>query len=68
MKCTPRAVALAMRSPSLRLEQAIADEIDVTIEALFPERYDADGSRLPQTRAKSSTRRTSDNVKATEAA
>lgn len=44
------AIAAAMSVPSERAEQAIAKEIGLRVEALFPERFDEQGNRLPQTR------------------
>lgn len=44
-----QAVSNALMTPSYRLEIAIANAIGVTVEALFPERYDG-AYRLPYTR------------------
>jgi Ner family transcriptional regulator len=44
------AVSAAMSMPSERAERAIAAEIGMPVETLFPERFDAQGNRLPQTR------------------
>ena len=63
-KVSRRAVALAMSSPSERMEQAIAVELGITVEQLFPERYDSHGQRIPLVRAKSSKASARHNVKA----
>lgn len=45
-----QAVSNALMTPSSRLEQAIAEALDLTPEQLFPERFDAMGFRLSHTR------------------
>ena len=48
----PNAVRNAFFLPSLPQERVIAEAIDLTVEELFPERYDADGNRIPRVREK----------------
>jgi lambda repressor-like predicted transcriptional regulator len=64
--CRRSAVAQAMYLPSDSMERAIAQEIGVTQEALFPERYDTEGRRLHP--VKNKTIRHGRNVKTGEAA
>ena len=45
-----QAVSGALMTPSERIEQALADALDLPIETLFPERFDAKGVRIPRTR------------------
>lgn len=54
--------------PSYRIEKILARSIDLRIEELFPERYDAAGRRLPQIRRERSTARKSGNVYVGDAA
>lgn len=64
-----QAVSQALMIPSSRLEQAIADELGVAVQSLFPERFGADGRRLPNTRApQRSTIQNPRNVEGEEAA
>ena len=42
---TRRAIRGAMFEASYPQEKALAEELDIPIETLFPERYDADGNR-----------------------
>ena len=45
-----QAVSGALMAPSADIEQALADALDLPIETLFPERFDAKGVRIPRTR------------------
>ena len=56
-----QAVNLALTAPSARIERAIAEAIGVTVEDLFPERYDRTGRR--RIRHHGSTRPAACNVK-----
>lgn len=47
---TRQAVSNALMSPSQLLERAIAAALDLKVEQLFPERFDATGHRLTHTR------------------
>ncbi|KKK65122.1 hypothetical protein LCGC14_2977320 [marine sediment metagenome] len=40
----------ALFRPNYRVEQKLANILDVPIETLFPERYDAEGNRLVEVR------------------
>ena len=46
----PQAVAQALFLPSARIENALADKLDVPVQVLFQERYRPDGTRLCKTR------------------
>lgn len=64
-----RAPSQAMFLPNMRVEQALADALGLTVEALFPERFDDDGRRLHAVRgAQDTTGAASANVQAEEAA
>lgn len=43
-------VRKAMTEPSFTMEHAIAETLELTVQELFPERHDATGRRLHQTR------------------
>lgn len=58
-------VSMAMKTPSFPQEQAIAEELGLRIESLFPERFDAEGRRLHPIR-KNSSRHGRGNVKGRE--
>ena len=60
-------VSMAMKTPSFPQEQAIAEELGLQIESLFPERFDADGRRLHPIR-KNTSRRGGGNAKGQGAA
>lgn len=45
-----QAVGQALLVPSERIEQAIADELGLPVSWLFPDRFGADGQRIPNTR------------------
>jgi lambda repressor-like predicted transcriptional regulator len=47
---THQAVGAALMAPSVRIEQAIADALDIAVTDLFPERFDDLGNRLHITR------------------
>jgi Ner family transcriptional regulator len=58
-----RAVSIAMRAPSERIELALADELGLPVHRLFPERYTPSGRRLHVSRPwKSSRGRSHANV------
>ncbi len=64
-----RVVAMAMRVPSFPQEKAIAEELGLPVERLFPERYDGNGKRRHLVRgSQDSDGTTDDNVKSQEAA
>lgn len=46
----PQAVAQALMLPSIRIEHALAEALELPVHLLFPERYRADGFRLVRTR------------------
>jgi Ner family transcriptional regulator len=60
-------VSMAMKTPSYNQEQAIADELGMAVEDLFPERYSRGGRRLHHVR-KHSSRSSADNVQKEAAA
>lgn len=45
-----QSVYSALMTPSERIEQAIADALEMPVQALFPERFDRSGVRIPRTR------------------
>ncbi|WP_051249162.1 helix-turn-helix domain-containing protein [Inquilinus limosus] len=45
-----QAVGQALLVPSERIEQAIADALGLPVAWLFPDRFGADGQRIPNTR------------------
>lgn len=45
-----QAVGQALMVPSERIEQAIADRLGLPVTWLFPDRFTADGQRIPGTR------------------
>lgn len=64
-----QAVSYALVAPSSHLQPVIADAIGLTVHELFPEWYDADGTRRGQTRVpQRSTGRTPRNVEEERAA
>jgi Ner family transcriptional regulator len=66
---TRRYLSRTLYAPSYPAEKAIADALGMTVEALFPERYDATGRRLHQRRdAKPITAVRSRNVEGEAAA
>jgi len=50
---SPQAVSNALDSPSAPIEAALAAELEVDVQQLFPERFDANGNRLIYTRERS---------------
>ena len=42
--------SIALMAPSERIEIAIAEELDIPVQALFPDRFTPEGRRLPQSR------------------
>ena len=64
------AVYRALHVPSFPQEQAIARALGYSVEALLPERYDADGNRLHRVRPSDQCRHvdTTGNAEAREAA
>lgn len=52
---THQAVGAALMAPSVRIEQAIADALDIAVTDLFPERFDDCGNRLHLTRPANSS-------------
>lgn len=66
---TQTAVSYALIAPQSHLETIIADALGFTPVQLFPERFDAKGNRLSQTRPQQrSTTNRAANVKNTKAA
>lgn len=64
-----QAVSNALMTPSSRLEQAIAEALELTAQDLFPERFDPMGFRLSHTRpVQRTTRPASRNVEEEKAA
>lgn len=64
-----RGVSNAMYLPNMRVEQALADALGLTVEVLFPERFDEGGRRLHAVRGVQDTTGTaSANVQAEKAA
>lgn len=64
-----RAPSQAMFLPNMRVEQALADAVGLTVEALFPERFDETGRRLHAVRgAQDNTGILAANVQAEKAA
>lgn len=52
-----QAVSGALTTPSERIEQALAEALDLPVVTLFPERFDQKGFRIPRTRPDNLTRR-----------
>ena len=66
---THTAISYALIGPSSHIEPIIAEALGLTPEQLFPERFDATGSRIAQIRPQQrNTRRNDANVKNEEAA
>lgn len=64
-----RTIANAMYAPNYRAEIAIAEELGLRVEVLFPERFTAAGDRIPIVRhRKSSDGASTRNVEDQEAA
>jgi len=42
--------SIALMAPSERIEIAIAEELGIPVQALFPDRFSPEGRRLPQSR------------------
>ncbi|WP_161790335.1 helix-turn-helix domain-containing protein [Inquilinus limosus] len=42
--------SIALMAPSERIEIAIAEELGISVQALFPDRFTPEGRRLPQSR------------------
>ena len=64
----PQSMSATLTQPLSHLEPVIADALGVTVEELFPERFE-NGHRLYQVRPQQrNTKRCSSNVKNTEAA
>jgi lambda repressor-like predicted transcriptional regulator len=68
--CTPKAVSSVLETPSLRMEQIIANAIRVPHQELFSDRYFADGTRKYRVRAtqENTEAELDGNVKSDEAA
>lgn len=49
----PQAMSTALVAPNVHLEPVIAKAIGLTVEQLFPERFDDTGRRIARTREKS---------------
>lgn len=47
---THQAMSAALMAPNVHLEPVIAKALDMSAEALFPERFDAAGRRVTRTR------------------
>lgn len=54
---TRQSVRSALSEPSARIEQAIANALELPVEQLFFERFDADGNRIHHTRPSNITAR-----------
>ncbi len=70
LRCSPQALSfVAGGATAAKLEEALAQAIDLTPQQLFPEHYDKAGRRIPRTRElKRRGRGAGCNVKSGEAA
>lgn len=50
---SPQAVSNALDAPSAKIEDALAAELEIEVQQLFPERFDGNGNRLISTRERS---------------